>query len=469
MTPNARLYSWTQLLRRAGILTAPVALNEDRTMVRSLDLVFRYGNPQDQLCSEQEADITIVPCSSDALHQLMVLPPDSLSSWRIDREASAEFGIGQKTLPVLLRGQGASDEQDVAISRHGRHITLRVDILAATYFMLTRWEEVINPVYDAHGRYPATASTAYRQGFLDRPIIDEYGCLLAEILQELRPQWTPKRSQFRIFLTHDIDWIRRFGTTRSALGRAGKQLIRQRDLYGSKASIQTILNDTLRPLNTPQVAGLNALAKCSEDVGMRSCFYFMAASPTTYDSGYNIKSNAVRQILVRLSGSGHKIGLHPSYYAFDDLKLLIEEKQRLEHALGDSIDFVRYHYLRFRAPYSWRMLESAGVSKDSTLGYADHEGFRAGTCIPFQPFDIEQDRVLNLLEYPLIAMDATLIAYRDMDPANAYDKLQKLAMRCSEMGGMFTLLWHNNRLEEAWWDVYVRLVSDLSLLFDGIE
>lgn len=49
-----------------------------------------------------------------------------------------------------------------------------LDIFAASFFMLTRWEEYVNKARDSHNRFPATESLAYKQGFLDRPIVNEY-------------------------------------------------------------------------------------------------------------------------------------------------------------------------------------------------------------------------------------------------------------------------------------------------------
>ena len=84
------------------------------------------------------------------------------------------------------------------------------------------------------------------------------------------------------------------------------------------------------------------------------------------------------------------------------------------------------------------------------MGYADAEGFRCGTCHPFRPFDIGQDLEMNLWEYPLIVMDATLLYYRQMSPEQAVNIILKLAVKCKNVGGTFTLLWHNTSLFDEW-------------------
>ena len=40
--------------------------------------------------------------------------------------------------------------------------------------MLSRYEEYVDSSRDVHDRFPAKASLAYKEGFLDQPIINEY-------------------------------------------------------------------------------------------------------------------------------------------------------------------------------------------------------------------------------------------------------------------------------------------------------
>ena len=96
---------------------------------------------------------------------------------------------------------------------HGETLILHADFVASAYFMLSRYEEWVRPtVRDAHGRFPGRECWAARAGFLDRPIVDEYGLWLKQRIDELvsRPadkastdNWQPGLK--RIYLTHDVD------------------------------------------------------------------------------------------------------------------------------------------------------------------------------------------------------------------------------------------------------------------------
>jgi hypothetical protein len=173
----------------------------------------------------------------------------------------------------------------------------------------------------------------------------------------------------------------------------------------------------------------------------------------------------VKTIIQKLSVAGFEIGFHPSYRTMDDPVLLAREKENFDAVVGPGKHGARQHYLRFRVPDSWRNLERLGFAYDSTLGFADHEGFRAGTCRRFRPFDVQFDRSLELWELPLIVMDATLNRYRGLTPMQGKERILELARRCMSVGGTLTLLWHNSSFNDSWgpWgQMYSEVLKDLS-------
>src|SRR5690606_28202940 len=106
----------------------------------------------------------------------------------------------------------------------------------------------------------------------------------------------------------------------------------------------------------------------------------------------------------------------------------------------------RQHYLRWEAPTTWRAWASAGLDYDSSVGYADHAGFRSGTCHDHRVFDVARAELLPLVERPLIAMEGTLLdnRYMALDLAEAVNTAVTLANVCARFGGNFNFLWHNS-------------------------
>jgi hypothetical protein len=210
----------------------------------------------------------------------------------------------------------------------------------------------------------------------------------------------------------------------------------------------------------------------SQNLGLgRDAFYFMATEPAPLENDYRLLAPMIRQSIEDLQVQGFEIGLHAGYHTLNNPERLMEEKARLDEVLGRTHYGGRQHYLRFQAPHTWRHWEQAGLLYDSTMTYADHEGFRCGTCHPYRPFDIEQNRELNLWELPLLAMEQTLSQYRGLAPAATETAILALAQRCQQVGGTFTLLWHNSSLDgdwQPWAEMYQRVLRSLAEMNPGV-
>ena len=80
----------------------------------------------------------------------------------------------------------------------------------------------------------------------------------------------------------------------------------------------------------------------------------------------------------------------------------------LEERAGVAVEGVRYHYLRCLYHETLPLVEKAGFAYDTSLAFAEHEGFRCGASFPFRPYGLDEERPLRLLELPLAVMDTTL-------------------------------------------------------------
>ena len=290
----------------------------------------------------------------------------------------------------------------------------------------------------------------------DRPIVDEYAIILQAWLRRLLPEWTPEPRRFAVKLTHDVDSVR--SVSWRLLG--GDLFKRRNPVKAWKTLRQLVSFET-----DPYLRGCYELAELSEEHGFRSAFYFMAADQGQFDTGYDPQAKEIQRTIRELRRRGHEIGFHPGYDTLENPVRFRIEKQRMDLALGDHCYGGRQHFLRFRVPQTWRLWEAAGLSYDSTVGFADHEGFRCGTCQPYNPFDIEQDRQLGLIEIPLIVMEGTLKQYRRLSPEEGKVRVLTLARRCKQVNGIFTLLWHNASLHgewELWATMYRRILPQLA-------
>ena len=107
------------------------------------------------------------------------------------------------------------------LRKEGNTLLVEADIIASSYFLLSRYEEMLNPktLRDEHGRFIGKKSLPYQAGFIDRPIVDEYGQLLRGWLRQQGCDVTEPEAKYNnIFLTHDVDSIAHFRHLRGTIG-----------------------------------------------------------------------------------------------------------------------------------------------------------------------------------------------------------------------------------------------------------
>jgi hypothetical protein len=331
------------------------------------------------------------------------------------------------------------------------YITL--DIFGSAFFMLSRYEEFVEKAEDVHGRFPAAASLALENDFLDRPVVNEYLEILWTCLKRRWPGLTRNRRRFRIIATHDVDIPYEF------LGQPVHRLLRRSAVnlfhgYSPRHVAGNVgrwvrINRTKAgdPYDT-----FDWMMNTVEKSAATGVFNFMAGGRLPMDHYYPIEAAHIRGLVKKLIRNGHEIGFHPSYKTAGDNRLWKSEYLRLKTVLGPyPLRGGRQHFLRFKVPITWRYWADNGLKYDSTLGFADHAGFRCGTCYEYPVYDLENRRVLPLRERPLIAMDASVIdeRYMGLGPTEAaVDYLLELKRHCQRFDGDYVLLWHNQRFTD---------------------
>ena len=350
-----------------------------------------------------------------------------------------------------------------------------IDLLASTLLTLTRYEEISSPERDAYGRFPASASLALRQGFLERPIVDEYGLALEQVLRHLVPRWQPVERRVRVKLSHDTDDVGgicylnrglKHARLRPSLrlawmllpfnGRwAIQRVTRQRDVSAALGHLWGWLTGTV-PSCLDLVRQLGSL---SRERNLDSAVYWKAGPIGPHDSGYDPRQPCVQRVIGELREQGVEMGVHPGFETFMFPQRLASEVQVLREALGEDALGGRQHYLRW-CPETWVHWERCGLAYDSTLAFADHYGFRAGTCIPYHPWLMTENRESRLLEIPLVIMEGTLIAMR-LSEEQSFAAVKDCFERSKLVGGVFTFLCHNYTLLRRGYIEFYRKVLDL--------
>lgn len=198
-----------------------------------------------------------------------------------------------------------------------------------------------------------------------------------------------------------------------------------------------------------------------------STFFLMSDHAHELDGPAAESYERLRPRLVETLLAGDaEVGLHGSYSAAEDGARLADEKARLEELAGPVLG-QRYHFLRLDPHRNLGDLEAAGFAYDSTLGFNDAPGFRAGIAHPFHPWDLERDAPHEIVEVPLAAMDVTLSEerYLNLDVRQAEARLRTLLDWAAEHGGGFAVLWHSEQYDSAikrgWDRLYRQFMADV--------
>lgn len=333
------------------------------------------------------------------------------------------------------------------------------DFWAMTFYCLSRYEEYLPFSADRYGRFPATESIAYTHGFLERPIINEWAIEFGKFLQQKWPSLQLTAPTFDCKVTYDVDmaWAYLHRPWWRLLGGGMAQLARGQ-WAGAKERARVSYQQTGDPFFIfPYLASIDA------KYGYDTRYFWLLGDPGKHDTNADYRL-AVFRDLIQSVASRTSVGIHPSFGSNQKSGQLREEINRLEAIIGQEVQRSRQHFLLLNFPETYRGLLENGIREDYSLGYADQVGFRAGLAGAFPWYDLQKEEATTLMIHPFMVMDVTLKYYLGLSPEDALVKTKTLIERSRQVGGTFTLLWHNSSFAktmgwEGWKSVFERILD----------
>lgn len=353
------------------------------------------------------------------------------------------------------------------VEQVGNTRILHADLIASTYFLISRYEEMAqSSKRDIHGRFPGKESLPYRAGFIDSPLVDEYGKLLRLQLRECGfkiPE--PPQKIKKIYLTHDVDQLSHYRNLRGFMGGLLRGI--QRPKEGNKA-----IKSYFGGLKNDPWYTLPWLFKLDNSVrqilGSERCepivFIKVGGGQRKEDKPFIWYHIQDFQSLITLCRKKNiTFGLHSSYEAGINPELIPIEKKHLERISRKKTTYNRHHYLDSREPEDMQVLIDVGIADDFTLGYADVAGFRLGTCRPVKWINPKIQQLTTLTLHPLTMMDGTLSdkRYMNLNAHDAYEYCIRLINMVESWNGELVLLWHNTSVEETPQSYHRKLYQDI--------
>lgn len=373
------------------------------------------------------------------------LPVLPLQNWNPINDG-IHANLTDPNIPVLYGGPG--------LSKSDGYIHLNLDIFGSAFFMLSRYEELITEVRDKHDRFPAHGSIAFKSGFLERPLVDEYLEIFWEALLYLWPDLKRKNINSKILVSCDVD--QPYDCTVETLPRlikacAGDLLKRKNPLEMLKRINRYFFNK-LGFYQFDRNHTFDWYMDLCEKAGFRATFFFIPSSEGPEDGCYEISDKKVIKLIQTIALRGHEIGVHSSYQTYQNEEKIFGQKLLLEKVLRNAgieqkIRGNRQHYLRWDSAQTPDYLDAAGFEYDTTGSFADRPGFRYGTSKEFTMWGWQIRAKLRLKQIPLIIMESSVISesYLGLGYSNEAITLIMCLKKVSlQRGGNFALLWHNS-------------------------
>ncbi len=366
--------------------------------------------------------------------------PLSKGVWIQQRSFLTESGVRPvellpgkwKDFPVLFYTGSAPD--------------LPFDLFSASFYLISRFEEYLHFEPDIMGRFPAKESVAYKQGFLEIPVVDIWVSKLGQILKIRYPDLVIGKPEFTFMSSLDVDQAWAYlnkGMLRNLGG--GLKFMLRTDLKDLQKRLGTLLKTRKDPFDT-----FTYLKEIHSEYDFRPVLFFQVGKYGRFDKNLPGKHPAMRKLINKVDAFA-EIGIHPSFRSdqFNELEWELDVYKSIKGGLPEKS---RQHYIRMRFPKTYRNLLKLGVREDYSMGYPEMPGFRAGTATPHNFYDLGEEIETKLKIFPFILMDTCLNEKMQLQPDQALSLIKEFINKVKKVGGTFIPLWHNSSLgEEGEW------------------
>lgn len=271
------------------------------------------------------------------------------------------------------------------------------DIFAASFYMLSRYEEYLPHVKDDFGRFPASESLAFKKGFNKQPVIDIWAYKLKAVLKKRFPNVEFKKRSFetvsmiavsRVFNFKNKGFLRSLMGTLIDLGKLQFSKVRDR--------LKVLVKLKKDPFNI-----FDDLIYFIKKYKIKMVFMFQLSDYSAYDKNINYNRQNYRSI-IKYVADYSKVGLRLGYFAVEDMEILKKEKKRFENIINGPLQNVLNAKYNLQLPMQYGYLNELGIPNDYSMGYPESIGFRAGTSASFFFYDINMEVTTPLTVHPYV-------------------------------------------------------------------
>lgn len=269
------------------------------------------------------------------------------------------------------------------------------DIFAASFYLLSRYEEYLPHVKDAEGRFPALESLAFQEGFLGQPVIDIWAYKFRKVLQYKFPWYDFPDRKFtseNIIAVTEAFCYKKKGVVRVLLGFIA-------DIFQLKPKYVLHRAQVMLKLKRDPYDVYDKILRFLKKYNISLKFMFQVSDFSAHDRNINHNRLALHSLIKSVADYA-EVGLQPGFYANQKFKFLKEEKTRLENILKRPVISAINNKYNLLLPDTYNHMVELEFENDYSMGFPEEIGFRAGTCTPFLFYDLNFEITTPLLLHP---------------------------------------------------------------------
>jgi hypothetical protein len=385
-------------------------------------------------------------------------------NYSIERLSDNEFFIKHHG---LLFETGVREQQINRIDSLGKPAFFETtgdfsfDIFAASFFLVSRYEEYLSFQPDKYGRFPYQDSLAFKENFLEFPLINYWLEDFKTALRRKFPDIIFRMKDFKFIPTYDIDiaYSYKYKGLKRNLGGFFKSAIKVQ-FYNLLDRWDVLFNKKKDPFDSYEwLDSLHLYCRTR-------AYYFFLLAKKQVGVDKNISPTRLElQSLIAYHARGYTVGIHPSWQSGDEEAVLMEEVDELEKIINTPVKYSRQHYIRMLLPQTYRRLIDAGIEKDFSMGYGSTNGFRASIASSFYWYDLKAEKKTGLMLFPFCFMDSNSFYQSKSSPKEAFTELMGYYLKIKQINGLMVTTWHNNffgsdPMFSGWKEVYEVFLKD---------
>ena len=349
-----------------------------------------------------------------------------------------------RNIPFLF-----GDAQYPLITYDNGNCVINADIIASSFYLLTNWQEQFVKETDRYGRFPFEESIQKKLDFTYLPVVNYYFDMLKTAIEKTYAVKISLRNNSKLstILSHDIDELEKLWL------QDGFHALKKGNVFALPGIVFNHLqkNSTTNP-------SIKSVLELNKEFNIHSDFFILCSNKhdgVYKNADYQISSTVARNTIQEIVDAENEIGVHGSFFTHQSNEKLADDIQILEKVTKRKIKGNRFHFLSYDCLLTPSILQDCRIQYDSTLGFAEHIGFRNSYADIFLLFDLKNFQSTKVFEFPLALMDASLYFphYMNCNFDQSVEQVKKLIGEVEKVNGVLVINWHNSsylKFKNSW-------------------